>query len=354
MKKIILTGGGSAGHVTPNLALIPKLVDDGFEIHYIGTVDGIERKLIANVDGVIYHVVSAGKLRRYFSIKNFTDPFKLIKGISQAKKIIKDVKPNVIFSKGGFVSVPVVIAAKKRAPVISHESDYTPGLANKIGAKYAQKVCVTFLDTIKFVGKKAVHTGTPIRKELFMGKRERGLNFLGFSGEKPLLLAMGGSLGAQGLNAALRSALPELLKLYDIVHICGAGKVDEDRKEKGYAQFEYIRQELPDVFAAADFALSRAGANAIFEFLALHKPALLVPLPSANSRGDQDQNADYFVKKGYAMSVKQEELSPEKLLTLLTELYEKRKFYEGNMEKEPTANGTNRVYNVIMEVMKQG
>lgn len=196
-KKIILTGGGTAGHVTPNLALLPRLRAEGYEIHYIGTAEGIEKSLVDGLEGVTYHTISAGKLRRYFSLKNLTDPFKVVGGIFQAKRIINKVKPDVVFSKGGFVSVPVVIAAKGMAPIVAHESDYTPGLANKITAKFADRVCVTFEDTLKYVGAKGVHTGTPIRPELYGGDRQRGLDFTGFSGEKPILLTMGGSQGAQ-------------------------------------------------------------------------------------------------------------------------------------------------------------
>ena len=277
-KKIILTGGGSAGHVTPNLALLPQLLAEGIEVHYIGTADGIERTILSERKDVTYHIISSGKLRRYFSWKNFTDPFRVMRGLFQARRVMREVKPAAVFSKGGFVSVPVVIAAHgKHIPVVTHESDYTPGLANKINAKFADRICVTFEDTLAHVGAKGVHTGTPIRPELYQGDKERGLAFLGFDDKKPVLLIMGGSLGASVVNDAVRAALPKLLISYDIVHLCGKGKVEEQLNQPGYRQFEYVNEALPDVLAATDVVVSRAGANAVFEFLALSKPALREP-----------------------------------------------------------------------------
>ena len=348
-KRIVLTGGGTAGHVTPNLALLPKLRAEGYEIHYIGTADGIEKGLVGSLEGVTYHAISAGKLRRYFSLKNLSDPFKVIGGIFQAKGIMRKVRPDVVFSKGGFVSVPVVIAAKGIAPIVAHESDYTPGLANRITAKFADKVCVTFEDTLKYVGEKGIHTGTPIRPELYRGDRRRGLDFTGFSGERPILLTMGGSQGAQAINEALRAALPRLTSTFDVIHLCGRGKRDDSVKEPGYVQYEYISEELPDLFAAADIILSRAGANAIFEFLALAKPALLIPLPLSASRGDQILNAGYFARKGYAMELDQGELTPDTLLEGISRLYDKRLSFISAMSGDATADGTDRVLKVIDE-----
>lgn len=292
-KKIILTGGGSAGHVTPNLALLPQLLAEGIEVHYIGTADGIERTILSERKDVTYHIISSGKLRRYFSWKNFTDPFRVMRGLFQARRVMREVKPAAVFSKGGFVSVPVVIAAHgKHIPVVTHESDYTPGLANKINAKFADRICVTFEDTLAHVGAKGVHTGTPIRPELYQGDKERGLAFLGFDDKKPVLLIMGGSLGASVVNDAVRAALPKLLISYDIVHLCGKGKVEEQLNQPGYRQFEYVNEALPDVLAATDVVVSRAGANAVFEFLALSKPALLIPLPRSASRGIRSSTQD--------------------------------------------------------------
>ncbi len=353
-KKIILTGGGSAGHVTPNLALLPQLLAEGIEVHYIGTADGIERTILSERKDVTYHIISSGKLRRYFSWKNFTDPFRVMRGLFQARRVMREVKPAAVFSKGGFVSVPVVIAAHgKHIPVVTHESDYTPGLANKINAKFADKICVTFEDTLAHVGAKGVHTGTPIRPELYQGDKERGLAFLGFDDKKPVLLIMGGSLGASVVNDAVRAALPKLLISYDIVHLCGKGKVEERLNQPGYRQFEYVNEELPDVLAATDVVVSRAGANAVFEFLALSKPALLIPLPRSASRGDQILNAGYFARKGFAMVLEQESLTPETLLDAVNDLYDRRLSFIATMSAEPLADGTDEVLAVIRSAMKK-
>lgn len=353
-KKIILTGGGSAGHVTPNLALLPQLLAEGIEVHYIGTADGIERTILSERKDVTYHIISSGKLRRYFSWKNFTDPFRVMRGLFQARRVMREVKPAAVFSKGGFVSVPVVIAAHgKHIPVVTHESDYTPGLANKINAKFADKICVTFEDTLAHVGAKGVHTGTPIRPELYQEDKERGLAFLGFDDKKPVLLIMGGSLGASVVNDAVRAALPKLLISYDIVHLCGKGKVEERLNQPGYRQFEYVNEELPDVLAATDVVVSRAGANAVFEFLALSKPALLIPLPRSASRGDQILNAGYFARKGFAMVLEQESLTPETLLDAVNDLYDRRLSFIATMSAEPLADGTDEVLAVIRNAMKK-
>ena len=348
-KTILLTGGGTAGHVTPNLALLPQLRAEGYSIHYIGTEGGIERELLAKEADVSYHIISAGKLRRYFSLKNFTDPFRVLKGMFQARRIVREVKPDVVFSKGGYVSVPVAIAARNKAPIIAHESDYTPGLANKITARFADTVCVTFEDTLKYVGSKGVFTGTPIRSNLFEGQAAKGLAFCGFSGSKPVLLVAGGSQGAQALNDILREALPVLGQTFDIIHLCGKNKLCSTIDDPAYVQYEYISDELPDILACADIILSRAGANAVFEFLALAKPALLIPLPSSTSRGDQVLNAQYFARKGYAVTMDQAELNQRSLCKALDSLYDSRLQFISTMQNETRADGTKEVMKVIRE-----
>ncbi|MEG0766412.1 MAG: undecaprenyldiphospho-muramoylpentapeptide beta-N-acetylglucosaminyltransferase, partial [Clostridia bacterium] len=323
MKKIVLTGGGTAGHVTPHLALIPKLQADGWEIHYIGTADGMEHELIKALPNVTYHSVPSGKLRRYFDWKNFTDPFKVIAGACKASHLIGKIKPNVVFSKGGFVSVPVVYGGWMHGvPVILHESDITPGLANRITAPLARKVCTTFPEAAAAMGEKGVHTGTPLRPALFQGDRNRGLRTAGFTGKKPLLLMMGGSPGAVFVNTALRNALPTLLATFDVAHICGKGNLNETLLHTpGYKQFEYVDAELPDLLAATDLMLSRAGANALCEILALRIPALLIPYPLSASRGDQLLNAQSFAQRGFSRVLEQEKLTPETLVTELHALY---------------------------------
>ena len=348
-KTIIFTGGGTAGHATPNLALMEKLDRAEWDVHYIGTAEGIEKKIVGERDDVIYHEIAWGKLRRYFSWKNFTDPFRVIKGYCQSRRIIRDVKPDVLFSKGGFVSVPVVAAAKGKCPVIAHESDYTPGLANRLAARYATTICVSFTDTVKFVPKgKGVHTGTPIRPALYRGSREKGLAFTGLSGKKPVLLMVGGSLGAQAINEALRAALPLLLPDFDIVHLCGKGKAEPDLVADGYRQYEYIDEEMADLLAMADVVLSRAGANAVFELLALKKPMLLVPLTSKSTRGDQLLNAEYFGSRGYAMTMLQEDMTAVSLSEALHALYRDRETYLKAMEQAENVDGTQPILDIIL------
>ena len=329
MKHIVLTGGGTAGHVTPNIAMIPRLKELGYKISYIGSYEGIEKKLIEEL-GIPYYGISSGKLRRYFDVKNFTDPFRVLKGFMEAKKLMKKLKPDVVFSKGGFVTVPVVIAASRRKiPTFIHESDMTPGLANKICIPFATKVCCNFPETISNLPKdKAVLTGTPIRQELLTGSREKGLAFTGLSPDKPVILIIGGSLGATAVNEAVRSILPELLEDFQVVHLCGKGKLDESlRDTKGYMQYEYIKKELADLFALADIVISRAGANAICELSALNKPNLLIPLSARASRGDQILNARSFEHLGYSKVLEEEEITKESLLDAVHDLYKNRESY---------------------------
>lgn len=349
LKTIVLTGGGTAGHVTPNLALIPELKKAGYNVIYIGTEKGMERALVEKT-GVEYHYVSTGKLRRYMSKDNFTDMFKVVKGIAEAKKLIKRLKPDIVFSKGGFVAVPVVLGAKfNGVPVIAHESDMTPGLANKIAMPFAKKVCTTFPETVKYIGKKGIHTGTPIRKELFEGSAEKGRKLCGFDNQKPVIMMMGGSLGSQKINKVLRYILPEITKDFQLVHICGKGNVDQSINITGYKQFEYLSEELPHVMACADMVISRAGSNSISEFLALKKPALLIPLSAKASRGDQILNAQSFEKQGYSLVLKEEDMTPESLLKSVKDLYLSKDSLISAMAKSPASNGVKNVMDVILK-----
>ncbi|MCI5481266.1 MAG: undecaprenyldiphospho-muramoylpentapeptide beta-N-acetylglucosaminyltransferase [Lachnospiraceae bacterium] len=329
MKRIVLTGGGTAGHVTPNIALIPRLKELGYEIHYIGSYDGIEKKLIEELQ-IPYYGISSGKLRRYFDVKNFTDPFKVLKGFREARHTLAEIRPNVLFSKGGFVSVPVVLAAKRlHIPVIIHESDLTPGLANKICIPSAAKVCCNFPETLAHLpADKAVLTGSPIRQELLEGNPIAALEFCHFTANKPVILVMGGSLGSAAINDTIRGVLPELLKTYQVIHLCGKGKLDEGLNHTpGYVQFEYIKKELRDLFALADIVISRAGANAICELLALHKPNILIPLSAKASRGDQILNARSFEAQGFSIVLEEEEVTNLTLLNAIHTLMEEKDRY---------------------------
>lgn len=355
MKKIILTGGGTAGHVTPNMALIPELKLQGYEISYIGSHDGIEKKLIEDL-GIPYYGISCGKFRRYFDPKNFTDPFKVLKGISDAKKLIKKIQPDVIFSKGGFVTVPVVFAAKSlKVPAIIHESDMTPGLANRLSIPKAYKVCANFPETLKNLPEgKAVLTGTPIRHELFSGSKQKGLNFCNFTSDKPVLMIVGGSSGSVVVNTAVRDILPNLLKKYQVIHLCGKGKLEESLKDTaGYVQFEYIKKELCDLMAAADVVISRAGANAICELLALRKPNILIPLSLNASRGDQILNAESFERQGFSYVIKEENLTSMILMEAVDKVYENRSDYVNAMAQSKMNDSIRTIVELINEAAEK-
>ena len=350
MKRIILTGGGTAGHVTPNIALLPRLKELQYDIHYIGSYNGIEKELIEQF-GIPYHGISSGKLRRYFSLQNFTDPFRVVKGFGEAKKLIKLLEPDVIFSKGGFVSVPVVMAGRKcKVPTIIHESDMTPGLANKLSIPSATKVCCNFPETVAHLpADKAVLTGSPIRQELLSGDKAKALEFTGLTSDKPVILVIGGSLGAVAVNNAVRSVLPELLKDFQVIHLCGRNKLDASLQGlEGYVQYEYIKDELKDLFALTDIVISRAGANAICELLALHKPNLLIPLSANASRGDQILNARSFERQGFSMVLEEEELTDESLLSAVHHLYDNRAQYKEAM----TGSGQQDSIDTIIELIE--
>lgn len=355
MKRIILTGGGTAGHVTPNIALLPRLKELQYDIHYIGSYQGIEKDLIEPFH-IPYHGISSGKLRRYFSMKNFTDPFRVLKGFHEANQLIKTLKPDVIFSKGGFVSVPVVMAGKRNhVPTIIHESDITPGLANKISMPSATKICCNFPETLNNLPEnKAVLTGSPIRQELLTGDREAARKFCHFTSDKPVILVIGGSLGAAAVNQAVRSILPELLKEFQIIHLCGKGKLDESLLHtEGYVQFEYIQKELKDLFALADIVISRAGANAICELLALRKPNILIPLPASASRGDQILNARSFERQGFSIVLEEETLSKTSLLETIHRLYQNRDTYRKAMHDSGMQNSIETIIDLIVQASQK-
>ncbi len=348
-KKIVLTGGGTAGHVTPNLALVGGLKERGYEISYIGSYEGIEKSLV-QAQGIPYYGISSGKLRRYFDLQNFTDPARVVKGLVEARSLLHTIAPDIVFSKGGYVSVPVVLAAHGlKIPVIIHESDMTPGLANKLSFSSASAVCCNFPETIPYLPKgKAVLTGSPIRRELLKGERKRGLDFCGFNTDKPVLLIIGGSLGSVAVNTAVRSVLPGLLENFQVLHLCGKGNLDPELEgTKGYAQYEYISEELPDLFAASDLVISRAGANAICELLELRKPSILIPLPASASRGDQLLNAKSFAKQGYSIVLEEETITPEVLLETVRRMWKDREIYIRNMAAGEASDAVQKILDLI-------
>lgn len=354
-KKIVLTGGGTAGHVTPNMALIPKLRELQYEIAYMGSYDGIEKKLMEDFN-IPYFGIATGKFRRYFDPKNFSDPFRVLKGMREARKYLKEIKPDVIFSKGGFVSVPVVRAAYSLGiPCIIHESDMTPGLANKLCIPVAKKVCCNFPETFSMLpANKAVLTGSPIRKELAMGSKEVGYRLCGFDASKPVIMVVGGSLGSAAINQAVRDVLPELLKDFQVVHLCGKEKMDNLLlTTSGYKQFEYVRSEMKDLFAMADLVISRAGANAISELLALKKPNILIPLPSSSSRGDQIMNAKSFESQGFSIVIDEDDLTNKLLLEKIQELYFNRFTYIEAMSKSNQRDAIGTIIGLIENAVNE-
>lgn len=327
MKKIAFTGGGTIGHVAVNLALIPEAQKRDIETIYIGSKNGIEKEMITDsAKDTKYIPISSGKLRRYLSFENLKDVFKVLKGILDARKVLKKEKPDLVFSKGGFVSVPVIIAAKSlKIPSIVHESDVTPGLANKISMKFANKMYTTFEETLKYVPKeKSDYIGAIIREDLRDGSKEEGYQLTGFNEQLPVLLVMGGSLGSKALNKAIRDNLDYLTKKYQIIHLTGKGHVDHSIKNDNYVQYEFVSNELMHFYAITDTVISRAGANAIYEFATLKLPMLLIPLGLDQSRGDQIDNAKIFEKNGYAKVLQEKDVDQANLINQLDKLENER------------------------------
>ena len=349
--KIILTGGGSAGHVTPNLAIIASLQESNLNAEYIGQSRGIEKQLITE-SGITFHSIPAGKLRRYFDVQNITDIFRVALGFIFSAYLLSRIKPNAVFSKGGFVSCPVVWAAwVLRVPVIIHESDIIPGLANRLSQPFAKKVCFAFKETLQFLPTgKAVHTGLPIRQEIHKGKKEEGMRICKFTSHKPIVLILGGSLGSQELNRIIRDCLPELTKSFQVCHVCGHGNASH-LETTDYFQTEYAKKELPHFYAMADIIISRAGATTLFEILSLRKPNILIPLPLAASRGDQLLNAKSFFDSGYSTVIDQKEVTKESLLKELSLTYQNRDKYRAQMSQAHSTDATNNVINVLEEVI---
>jgi len=351
-KNIVLTGGGTAGHVTPNLALIEDLQAQQWKIDYIGSAAGVEKTIIGQTD-VPFHSVKTGKLRRYFSWQNFLEPFRIIFGLVESYRLLRRLKTNVVFSKGGFVAFPVVVAAwLNRIPVIAHESDLTPGLANRLSFPFVNKICVTFAMAKQHFKRQAKVevTGTPIRKQLFLGSRERGLSLCGFTETKPCLLVIGGSQGASSINQAVRDALPILTSLFQVIHICGKGKLDEQLKSTaGYCQFDYVNEELADLFAASDLIISRAGANSLYEILALGKPHVLIPLSMKASRGDQIQNAKYFADQGISVVIPEEELNSSRLISAIKDVHNRQDEIKHQIKSLHIESAAQKIVSIIKE-----
>lgn len=344
---VCLTGGGTAGHVTPHFALLPDIRARGWRVFYVGS-HGLEANLV-QAQGLRFYAIAAGKLRRYLSWQNLTDIFRIAWGFLQAWIILRRERPDIVFSKGGFVAVPVAAAAHSLGiPVVSHESDLTPGLANRLIAKVAHKILYTFAETGRHLPANAELVGTPIRAELFTGDPLRGLRLCGFAeNTSQVLLVMGGSQGAQRINEALLTALPQLVKDWHIIHLSGKGKGLAFAHPR-YKGFEFVSEEFKDLLAAATAVVSRAGANSLFELLALHKPMLLIPL-QIGSRGDQVLNAQSFAAKGWAMHLDERELSGASLLKAIEDLRLKAPALQQAMREAPGADSVRRILDILQQ-----
>ena len=349
---LLLTGGGTAGHVSPNLALLPVLRARGFQVEYVGSPDGMEREL-AERAGVPYHAVHVGKLRRYASVQNLLDPFRTLQGINEAQQLIRRLRPVAVFSKGGFVGVPPVVAAWLcGVPAVVHESDLSPGLANRLSFPFAKRVCVTFEETLARVPRaKGVHTGTPIRRELLAGDAAQARSRWKLSPSLRTLVVFGGSQGARALNDVVRSLVRQDLTGWQVLHVCGPGNLDPElEKRPAYHQFEYLHAEWPDALACADAVLCRGGANSLVEMVALGKLAIVVPLPAVASRGDQLENARRYASRGYGLAVAQEELTPERLRSALEELLQRAPELEAAMRRDAPFDSAERIADLLDEV----
>lgn len=352
MKKVVFTGGGTVGHVAVNVALVPEFRKKQYDISYIGSKDGIEKNMIDKISDIDYYPISSGKLRRYFSLENFIDPFRVLKGIIDSLIILRRIKPEFVFSKGGFVSVPVSIAAKLlKIPVFLHESDLTIGLANRIGIKFSNHIFTTFESTAdNLPSGKASFVGAVVREDIYRGSKDRAYEFTNFDKNKPVILVMGGSLGSKILNEYIWNNIESLIEKFQIIHLVGKHNVNNSIEKKGYLQFEFLNKELFDILQITDIAISRAGANTIFELLALNIPSILIPLGINQSRGDQIENARYFEKNGFSITVSEEKMKNFSLIDIET-FYNNKEKYVKNMihikENKHIVSTVEEFYNII-------
>lgn len=352
-KCLVFTGGGTLGHVMPNLPLIKHYQQENYGIHYIGSQKGEERSFI-EARQINYYPIRTGKLRRYFDWQNFLDVFNVSIGIIQSFLVLLKLRPKVLFSKGGYVALPVVVAAwLLRIPIVIHESDRTPGLTTRLSKRFAKHICVSFQHAAQyFDANKVEWTGLPVRTAIFNASREKGLAIAGFSGKRPILLVFGGSLGAEFLNELIRKNLTtDWLAKFDVVNICGVGKVAPDLQHANYKQFERLGEEFLDVMQAADLVLTRGGATSLFELLAMKKPHVIIPLSKAVSRGDQVHNARYFADLKVSSFIEEEEANWKRVQLLLEQTYQNCTTLKANMEQLEFAQATQKVIGVINKTM---
>lgn len=346
-KVLVMTGGGTAGHVLPCLALLPFLKSFFTEIHFIGSNSGYEKKLVG--DSAIYHGIDAVKLSRGGKniLKAFGVPFKLAKAKRQAAALLRQIRPDAIFSKGGYVALPVVLAAKKHPHIFMHESDMTLGLANRLSRRRCKYLFTSF-DTIE--SDDAIHTGAPIRQSIYYGSREDAVKKYGLGARRPCLLVVGGSSGAKAINDIVLGCLNELCARFDVLHITGE-KLATGTERAGYKAIGYT-DKIEDCYALADFVLSRGGSGALFELMALKKPTLIVPLPKGASRGDQIDNAEYFCKRGAALILKQEQMTAGSLLSSLDKLIASKAALKDGMSSLGRIDGTRKIAQIIIDDCK--
>lgn len=348
---IVLTGGGTAGHVSPNINLSDELYKHFNHVVYIGSKNGIEKNLISTRTKYEYHEIDCVKFERKKLFKALVIPFKLSKSITQAKKILKKIKPDVIFSKGGYVALPVVIAAHKlNIPVVCHESDITMGLANKLSSKFANKVCTNFQITSNKNATKFICTGSPIL--LSPLTKSQAKEKLKIKTNKPILLITGGSLGAKSINEFIFKNINVLTEKYFVLHLVGKNNLNKKINNSSYKQIEFSN-DMWTIFKVTDYAISRAGANTIMELLANKIPTIFIPLPKNISRGDQIENAQYLEKLNIAISINQEDLNLEKVQNKLIFLENNNKNIVSTIEKQNFNDGTNKILKVILSSIKQ-
>jgi len=353
-KHIVFTGGGTLGHVMPNLPLIEHYQQEGWDVSYIGSKKGEEREKIEAL-GIRYYAIRTGKLRRYFDWQNFLDIFNVVMAIVQSFFILLKIRPNVVFSKGGYVALPPVVGAwLMRVPIVIHESDMTPGLTTKLSKRFAKKVCVSFQNAAKYFEKsKVTWTGLPVRNLVFEANRARGLEVSGFDGTRPILLTFGGSLGAEFLNTMVREQVKNgKLSAYDVINICGREKLDQSMKFDNYVQFESLADDFLHIMQAADLVITRGGATSLFELLAMQKIHVIVPLSKRASRGDQIHNARYFSELGVSSFIEEEEYTWEAMEQLMTTTLANKNNILDKIEQLEFANATQKVINVIQQAAK--
>ena len=347
--RLVVVGGGSAGHVIPARPVMQRFLDEGHSVDFVGTPSGLEQDLVADL-AVGFYAIRAGKLRRYFSWQNLLDLGNILTGLLQSLILMAKLRPDVVFSKGGFVSFPLVFAAWLwRVPVVAHESDITPGLANRLVKPFVRSFCVTFADTQLTTRARVVHSGTPIRPDMLAGDPQRGRHMLPFAETAPIIVVTGGSLGADALNQVVRASLDRLTESHLVVHVVGPGKQVVVQHPR-YCQFEYVNEGWGDILAAADVVVSRAGANALFELISLRKLSILVPLSKAVSRGDQIDNAAYAQRQNLAWVIQDEALTPDTLLNGVATVQAQRQELRHALEQVELPDATEVIYQELQNV----